>query len=64
MIQLSYILSHNKDMYDIKSDPQLQYLFNNLYYKSYIFTNGTLGHAYEILDKMKLYSFKKISQEI
>ena len=50
----------DKDMYNIKSDPQLQYLFNNLYYKSYIFTNGTIDHAHEILDKLKLYSFKKI----
>ena len=50
----------NRDMYNINPDPCLQKLFDNLYYKSYIFTNGTIEHAHEILDKLKLYSFKKI----
>ena len=50
----------NRDMYNIKSDPCLQNLFDNLYYKSYIFTNGPIDHAHLILDKLKLYSFKKI----
>ena len=49
-----------KDMYNITPDPCLQNLFYNIYYKTFVFTNGTINHAHEILDKMKLYSFKKI----
>ena len=41
----------NRDMYNIKSDPCLQSLFDNLYYQSYIFTNRTIDDAHLILDK-------------
>ena len=51
--------SRNDDMYNIKPDPCLQNLFNTLKYKSYIYTNGTYGHAEIVLDKMKLNNFKK-----
>ena len=51
--------SRNDDMYNIKPDPCLQNLFNTLKYKSYIYTNGTYGHAKIVLDKMKLNNFKK-----
>ena len=51
--------SRNDDMYNIKPDPCLQKLFNTLKYKSYIYTNGTYGHAEIVLDKMKLNNFKK-----
>lgn len=50
----------NDDMYDLKPDPCLQNLLNNLKYKSFIYTNGTYGHAELVLNKMKLDNFKKI----
>jgi len=51
---------NNRDMYKLKPDPTLQRLFNNLKYKSFIFTNGTYGHAELVLNNMKLFNFKKI----
>lgn len=51
---------NNSDMYDIIPDPYLINLFDNLRYKSYIFTNGTNDHAELIIDKMQLFNFKKI----
>ena len=47
-------------MYNIKSDKCLINLFKSLKYKSYIFTNGTYGHADIVLDKMKLLNFNKV----
>jgi len=52
--------NRNDDMYDLKPDPCLQNLLNNLKYKSFIYTNGTYGHAEIVLNKMKLDNFKKI----
>ena len=51
---------NHDEMYDINPDTYLINLFNKLKYKSYIFTNGTNGHAELIIDKMKLSNFKKI----
>ena len=47
-------------MYNIKPDPTLQNLFNDIKYKSFIFTNGTYSHAELVLNKMELSNFKKI----
>tara|TARA_A100001015_G_scaffold141954_1_gene157544 strand:- start:414 stop:896 length:483 start_codon:yes stop_codon:yes gene_type:complete len=51
---------NDKDMYNIKPDPTLQNLFNDIKYKSFIFTNGTYSHAELVLNKMELSNFKKI----
>ncbi len=52
--------NRNDDMYDLKPDPCLQNLLNGLNNKSYIFTNGTYGHAEIVLNNMDLTNFKKI----
>jgi len=52
--------NRNDDMYDLKPDPCLQKLLNDLNNKSYIFTNGTYGHAEQVLTNMNLTNFKKI----
>ena len=53
-------LNRNDDMYDLKPDLCLQNLLNDLNLNSYIFTNGTYGHAQLILNNMNLTNFKKI----
>ena len=50
----------HEEMYDIRPDPCLINLFNRLPYKSFIFTNGTNDHAELIIEKMQIFSFKKI----
>ena len=50
----------HEEMYDIRPDPCLINLFNRLPYKSFIFTNGTHGHAELVIEKMQIFSFKKI----
>jgi len=53
-------LNRNDDMYDLKPDICLQNSLNDLNFNSYIFTNGTYGHAQLILNNMNLTNFKKI----
>ena len=52
--------TQNKNMYDLIPDDTLKNLFNNLKYKSFIYTNGTYGHAELVLNNMELDNFKKI----